>query len=739
MAQQGRYLVSAAQVGFVRYWSGPLDVAAGGLALPPLTLRPNAVTALKEVTVVGQKALFERQADRTIVNVEGTTLAAGNTALDVLSRSPGVTVSGQGDIALRGKQGLLVLIDGKRQPLGGTELAEYLRTLPAEQVKNIELITSPPASYDAQGGAGIIAINLKKDQRQGVNGTANLSYGHGHYGRFTSGGSLNYRHRKVNAFGSYTYADRRSSLEIFSHRDFYEQGQLTGTSDEDNLTPSHRQAHSWKAGLDYNLSSRTVLGVATTGLAARTTTHGTDLLTLADATGRPTATLSPLVASRSTTPNRTGNLNLRHVFADSSHSRTLTADLNYASYRTHRQQDLTALGESGVNLAQLTGTQTGALDFETAQVDYVHPLPNRLELSTGAKVSRFHSSNDVLFYRVADGMNTLDSTQTNLFRYDENINAAYVSLRQTTAQTTLQLGLRGEQTNTHGVQAVGNQDFERNYFQLFPSASLSYKLSSRHEVAVALSRRIDRPTYTSLNPFRVYYNASAYESGNPSLVPQTSTNVELSHTFLQKYSTSLTYSNTQHPIVEVVQPVSATGRLIANTTVNLDVQHHLDLTLTVPIEPRKGWTIYNNVVLYYNHYVGQQAGTALNRGQVAASVTSTQSIALGHGWSTDLTARYQSPQVDGFIRLLANGELTLGAQKSLWEGKGNLKLNVTDVFRTTPYRGISSYANYTEHYKLRFDNRAATLAFSYRFGNAKVLSTQRRPDSATDEKRRAGS
>jgi ferric enterobactin receptor len=131
-----------------------------GLELAPLVLHPNTATALKEVTVVGQKALFERQADRTIVNVEGTTLAAGNTALDVLSRSPGVTVSGEGDIASRGKQGLLVLIDGKRQPLSGTELAEYLRTLPAEQLKNIELITSPPAGYDAQGGAGIIAINL---------------------------------------------------------------------------------------------------------------------------------------------------------------------------------------------------------------------------------------------------------------------------------------------------------------------------------------------------------------------------------------------------------------------------------------------------------------------------------------------------------------------------------------------------------------------------------------------------
>lgn len=262
----GRYLVSVAQVGYERYWTVSLTLPAEGLALPPIILHPSAATVLQEVRVVGQKPLFEHQADRTVVNVEGSTLAAGNTALDVLARSPGVTVSND-NLSLRGKQGLLVLIDGKRQPMTGTELADYLRSLPAEQMRSLELITTPPASYDAQGGAGIIAIHLKKDQRQGTNGTANVGYGRGYHGRFTTGFSLNYRRNKVNLFGNYAYSDRTRQLPLAVHRNFTREGQPLGASDQHNDNRLRAQAHTWRAGLDYTLSKRTMLGATVSGLA----------------------------------------------------------------------------------------------------------------------------------------------------------------------------------------------------------------------------------------------------------------------------------------------------------------------------------------------------------------------------------------------------------------------------------------------------------------------------------------
>ncbi|WP_254846435.1 TonB-dependent receptor domain-containing protein [Hymenobacter sp. CRA2] len=734
----GPYLVSAAQVGFVRYWSAPFDLPAAGLALPSVTLRTSAATVLKEVTVLGQKPLFERQADRTVVNVESSPLAAGNTALDVLSRSPGVTVDGSDNLALRGKQGLLVIIDGKRQPMTGTELADYLRTLPAEQLKSIELITNPPASYDAQGTAGIIAINLKQDQRRGANGSVNLGYGRGKFGRLTAGTTLNYRRDKLNAFGSYTYADRGNYLRLNNNRAFYEQGRRAGGSTQEDYTAISSWTQNWKAGVDYNFTDRTTLGAELTGQAALSKGKGTNAVTLLDADGGAIRTLVSDAYRNAKTPNLTANLNLRHAFADSSNSRALTADANYASYRLSRQQGLASLLDTGSAPRQLLSDQTGHLTLFTGQVDYAHPLLHRRLLSGGVKTSHVESDNDALFLQTADGVTVVDTDQTNRFRYNETIQAAYVSFQQTGTRATWQAGLRGEHTTARGVQDVGNQRFDRKYFQLFPSASLKYAFSTKHELTLALSRRLDRPGYDQLNPFRVYLNATTYRSGNSALLPQTSYNAELTHTYLQKYTVGLSYSNMHHPIIIVVQPATATSRLILARPVNLTTQHYAALTLTAPIEPCKGWSIYNNVVFYYSRFTGELAGTALDRAKPSVNLSSTHTVALGEGWSFDLSATYQSPEVYGFITSRANGDVTAGLQKSLWKGLGTLKLNVTDIFYTNRNIATSTYDNYVENFTQRRDSRVGTVSFSYRFGGSQT-SSRSRTDTAEEEKRRVGS
>ncbi|HEY0109948.1 MAG TPA: TonB-dependent receptor, partial [Fibrella sp.] len=225
----GRYRLSASQVGYGRTWSDVVTVATEGITLPDLVLKPSQATTLNEVKVVAQKPLYERLADRTVVNVEGSALAAGNTSLDILSRSPGVTVDNNDNLALRGRQNVLVLIDGRRQPMSGTELADYLRALPADQLKSSELITNPPAKYDAQGTAGIISINLRKDQRLGTNGTVQASYGRSQFDKYTAGITLNNRRKmasgaSVNLFGSYNYANREGQSLLDIHRDFYTPG-----------------------------------------------------------------------------------------------------------------------------------------------------------------------------------------------------------------------------------------------------------------------------------------------------------------------------------------------------------------------------------------------------------------------------------------------------------------------------------------------------------------------------------
>ncbi|HEX9957541.1 MAG TPA: outer membrane beta-barrel protein, partial [Fibrella sp.] len=458
----GRYRLSASQVGYGRTWSDVVTVATEGITLPDLVLKPSQATTLNEVKVVAQKPLYERLADRTVVNVEGSALAAGNTSLDILSRSPGVTVDNNDNLALRGRQNVLVLIDGRRQPMSGTELADYLRALPADQLKSIELITNPPAKYDAQGTAGIISINLRKDQRLGTNGTVQASYGRSQFDKYTAGITLNNRRKmasgaSVNLFGSYNYANREGQSLLDIHRDFYKPGAnrqqlLTGSSDQINRSLYTTTAHTARAGLDYTPSNRTVLGVVLSGQESRSPGQiGLNQTSLYDPNGKLTDTYDARSNRTFVSPNGAVNLNFKHTFADSTNSPELTADADYARYRTNRFQDLftqyTLTGRTGT---LLTGDQQGDLSIMSAKTDYIRPLAHRARLEAGAKFSQVSSDNDVVFRMTEGSLTTVDPNRTNRFKYDETILAGYINWNRTFAKTNLQLGLRAEQTLARG-------------------------------------------------------------------------------------------------------------------------------------------------------------------------------------------------------------------------------------------------------------------------------------------------
>lgn len=742
----GQYLVSAAQVGFERQWSKPFAVNGEKVALPALTLASSARTQLKEVQVVGTKPQFERLADRTVVNVENSPLSAGNTSLDVLRRSPGVTVDGNDNLALRGRQGLLVLIDGKRQPMTGAELADYLRALPADQVKNIELITNPPAKYDAQGGAGIIAINLRKDQKLGTNGSYNVSYGYGRYGKFTSGLTLNHRRKKLNVFGNYTFADRRNWNALTISREFftYADGQKTvnSRSELDNSGVGHGRSHAWKAGLDYYLSERTVLGVVANGLALKTDSRGSNNVKSYTADGRLTELYNSVNLRDGELPNYSLNANFRHTFQDSLGQHELTADADYARYDGRRGQLLDTRYELPAGLDRLRSDQRNDLTIQSVKADYTRPLSKTARLEAGSKISWVLADNDLLFQEpirpgAVDEL-VRDPKRSNRFRYDENIVAGYVSVSQTLPQWTLQAGLRGEQTNAVGRPEANSQPFDRHYFQLFPSAAVKHTFSDKNETSLSVSRRIDRPSYGQLNPFRSYINPTTYGAGNENLLPQTSYNFELTHTFRQKYSLGLSYAVTNNPIVGTVQPAPEGGQAVVSTTDNLDRQYNYALTLTAPVDIAKWWSVYNNGVLYYSRFVGNLAGTSLNAGRPAYNLSQNHTFVLGHDWKADLTANYDSPNRYAFFVGRGQGQVSVGVQKGLWHNKATVKLNATDIFFTNKTRSTVDFDNYGERFFQRYESRVVTLSLNYRFGNDKVAPSKRRGGGAEDEKRRAG-
>ncbi|HEX8426047.1 outer membrane beta-barrel protein [Hymenobacter sp.] len=737
-AAPGRYLVSGVQLGYGRVWVGPLDVSEAALSPLALTLTASAVQ-LQGVTVTGEKPLFERLPDRTVVNVENSSLSSGNTVLDVLGRAPGVAVGGNDNLALRGKQGVLVLLDGKRVPLTGADLATLLRSLPAEQVRSIELITNPPAKYDAQGGAGIIAINLKKDQRFGTNGNANASYGRGKYGKFTTGLSLNHRSKAVNVYGTYAYTDRPGFQNLAFDRLYYQDDRLTSRSDQYNKRRIGLVSHSWRTGLDYTASQSTTFGIAASGLGRRVPVDATNTSVFTDDTNTPTLAYTARTESEVRTPNVGGNFTFRHTFRpDSAGTPELTADADLAYYGTDRNLALaTTYQFPQLSPRLLTSDQDGTLTIYSVKADYVLPLPNGLRAEAGVKASWVRSNNDVLFYNTVDGSRTLDPNQSNSFRYQENIRAAYVNLSHTSPKLTIMAGLRAEQTEAIGRQTTGNSGFDRNYLQLFPNLSLRRTISETHEMGFSLSRRLDRPTYSQLNPFRFYIDPTTYRAGNPGLLPQTSYNIELTHTY-HKLTTGLSYAYTSNPILTVYQLDSNTaGVLVGQTDANLRNEHYYAFTLAVPLTPAKWWQLYANAELFYIYFNGTFSGSTTLPGQVGAILSANNTFNLGKGWSADLSGSYNSREQYGFEVVRSYGQVAVGVQKTVLAGRGTLRLNGTDLFYTAPVRSSARYAILTANQRSAQDTRVGTFSFAYRFGSNEVAPARKRATSAEDEKRRA--
>ena len=735
----GPYRISAAQVGFARYWSPVLTVATSGLALPPIRLVASAATVLKEVTVTGRKPPYERLADRTVVNVADSPQSTGASTLDVLSRAPGVTSDAAENLSLRGRKGLLVVVDGKRLPLTGSELADYLRSLPAGQVQTIELITNPPAQYDAQGGAGVIAINLKKDQRLGTNGNFNLSYGRGEYGKFSSGLGLNYRRKNLNLYGNYTYSDRGSFVRV----DFERQYGTTAARPAAGSRLAFEQvtalrSHSGKVGLDLTLNPRTLLAASATLLASQTDYTMRTQGLLSGPQGELTDRYHSTVDQDLGRPSGSLNLNLRRALADSATAATLTADADYAHYRTTRALLLTKYAdEPAAAPTMLDGDQRSDLSIGAFKLDFSQPRSHRARLDVGLKATRIRSDNAVVFVNIANGSSMLNPFISNNFRYDENVNAAYLSWRGTAGRSAVQAGLRAEQTNTR-ADVPGKLQLERHYFQLFPSISVQRPLGERHALGMALARRIDRPTYGQLNPLRNYLDATSYRAGNPDLVAQTSNSAELTYTYHQKFVGSLSYVLTDQPFVNVVQPSPDGGLLVVNQDVNLSTEHYYALNLTAPFDLTKWLSVYASGVFYYARFVGRLADTDLDRGRPACTLTLNTSLTLPHGWSADVNGLYESGEQYGFERISPRGQLSAGLQKSLFNRQATLRLNAADIFYTTPFHVTSSYRSFAETFYTRQDSRVVTAAFTYRFGSGKVAAARKRTVGAEDELRRAG-
>ncbi|MBL7783702.1 MAG: TonB-dependent receptor [Saprospiraceae bacterium] len=735
------YRIAASLLGFEQQMSRPLEISTADVALPPITL-PESAQALQEVTVAAQRPFIERRSDRLIVNVDNSIMATGSTAFEILGRSPGVIVSANDAITIRGRAGTIIMIDGKPTPLAGQDLANYLRALPSGSIDRIEVITNPSAKYDAAGNAGIIDIRLKKDKSLGTNGSANAYYSQGVYPKFGAGFTFNHRQKKWNLFGNYNYSDRDWMNDLQLYRTFYENGQPTGAYDQRNLLILPFHFHNGRVGADYFLSPSTTVGVLASGSLNRYNARTNNFSDVENGAGERIGAFNTTNAGRDKWPMLALNGNLKHSFRQK--GREISVDLDYIQFGNTTAQNYTTryFDTEGVEYRPpylLVGDLHGDLKIRSAKADYTHPLGSMGKLEAGLKSSLVDADNELEFYDKSDAAHPiLDTTISNHFLYRENINAAYLNYSREWAKFSLQAGLRAENTVAKGNQLTTGQTFDRNYVNWFPSTFLTYQFSEKYTMGLNMSRRLDRPTYDQLNPFKSFLDPSTLKVGNPYLNPQFTWSFEWNHTFRQRYTATLSYAVTVDNITQVIGPVEGLERVTAQTDRNLAQAEYYTLSLSAPLQPFKWWNSINSLDVYQGLYKGDFANTTVNDGNLVLFFNNNNTFTLKNDWSAELNFRYKTHEVYGFMDINPMWGLGFGVQKQCWNRQVTLKLAFTDVFWTDLPSATIRYRDYTEVFDVRRETRLATLSISYRFGSNQVAQARRRSGGAEEERRRAG-
>jgi iron complex outermembrane recepter protein len=741
----GRYLVSVTATEHSKSFSPIFEVtdSTPAITLKTIELAPQ-VKSLGAVTVTAKRPLLEQKIDRTIINVEAAITNTGNSALEVLEKSPGISVDKDGNISLKGKDGVIVLVDGRQTYLGGADLANYLRNLQANQMDQIEIMTNPPAKYDASGNSGIINIKTKKNRQMGYNGSVNIGYGQGAYPKFNDGLNFNYRKNKVNLFTnlSHSYSENFNTLTIqrnFRHKDTKE---VVSHFEQEARNKNLSRSYNAKLGMDYFPSKKTTLGVVFNGFLNKREGNNNNLTDISDAHGNLLSQTKATLTNQQEWKNFSTNLNFRRAL-DTAGSE-LTADLDYSQYNSKNNPAMInsyfdEFGNPTFAADTLLGGLPQDIKIYSGRIDYTKYLKRGARFEAGLKSSLVETDNNAVYDSIINGEMVHDYGRSNYFIYKENINAAYVNLNHPiNKKWGAQVGLRLENTNAIGDQVTTVERFNRNYTQLFPTAYLQYQHNKKNTFVMNYGRRIRRPDYQNLNPFINFIDRYTYSKGNPNLKPQFSHNIEVSHSYQSFITTTLNYSRTDDIIQNVLEQNEEKNETFVRKA-NIANQRQYGISFNTNIPVTKWWKSNVYVNVFNNKFDGIVNDTTITIDATTLSLNGSQQFNFAKTWSAEISGFFRTGGIEGVIKAKPFGMVSLGVGKQIMKNKGTIRLNVRDVFYTQKFRGYSRYGNVDAAFQERGDSRVVNLNFTYRFSKGKINGTpKRRAGSASEEQNRVG-
>lgn len=697
--------------------------------LGKLTIAPNS-ELLKEVEVVGEKRMLEMAIDKKVFNVEKNIVSAGGSATDVLQNVPSVSVDIDGNISLRGSGNVTVLVDGKPSGLTGAGRAAVLQQIPASSIESVEVITNPSVKYDPDGMSGIINIVLKKNQKAGANGSISAGIGTGD--KYNASGNLNFRNRKINVFVNYSFRDNpRYGNGTMLRQNFFTDSTWYLNQYANSL--STPVSHMVKTGIDFFANDKNTLGVSTTLNSERGLNEERVEYQNLDGMRYLTGLSFRDIDEEDASESADVSLYCKHIFNNP--KQTISGELNYSgsiekSEEKFSQQeyftDYTPM-PSNPNL-QNTFTQRDYGIF-TGLADYVQPMKEKARLETGVKSIVRNVENEFSSQSLDSGSLSWqnDSALDNHYFFQEQVHAGYGTYANAFGKFSFQVGLRLEQAYTFSKQRKAGTENKRDYFSYFPGGHFSWKSSKSSEFQVSYSKRINRPSVQSLIAFMDYDDPLNIRLGNPDLKPEYIHSVEISHAFQNERNT-LTSSVYYRRVVDMIQRFRSVDSLTGGAIIrfeNYAGSSNMGFEFVARNELFKWWALTSNLNLYRSVIDATNIDSDLHNEGFGWSGKMTSNFSFPKAFQLQVSGNYRAPAPVALGTMKAMYSVEFGVKKDIFKGKGNLNLNVGDIFDTRQFGIDIVQPGYRHSFTRKRESRIVTLNFTYKFGKSEGRQKQK--------------
>jgi outer membrane receptor protein involved in Fe transport len=690
-------------------------------------------TMLDVVEVRKEESTVEIKLDKKVYNVGQDMMVKGGTVSDVLDNVPSVSVDVEGNVSLRGNDNVRILIDGKPSGLGGINISEALKLIPAETIDKVEVITNPSARYDAEGGGGIINIVLKKGKNLGINGTVTAITGNPD--NFGINGTINLRTKHFNVFTTQGYSYSNSPGNSLTDTEYLEaDGLPTSYVDERRNNQRIRKGYNGNIGAELFISPTT----SWTNTFAYRKSDGENPDNVFLYQYNQNRVLNTITNrfndERSDDTDYDYSTNFIKKFKTDGHQ--LSIDGSY-SISKDNDMSLIDINENDVLTNTLLNDQqrTGNIQKQKRmllQADYILPIGNKHRFEAGYRGNLMDLTTDYAVENLDAGIWINDAQFTNALQYKERVNALYTQFGSKINKFSYLLGLRFEDSNIEINQFTQANFNTKNYNNLFPSAFITYELGDFQNVSLSYSKRISRPRSRFINPFSSLSSNINLFRGNPDLDPSLTDSYDLG--YLKKwnkltFNTSAYFNRTKDAVqfVRNTEIINNTSVLVTSP-VNVGFEDRFGFEFTLNYNAYKWWKLNGNFNFFRNQTSGDYTFVNLNGESENidfsntalswfARITSKVSLPSGIEWQTNGT--YNAPQTNAQGRSRGIASMNLAFSKDVMKDKGTIALNVSDVFNSRKRIMETNVPSQNAYSEMQWRERQVNLSFTYRFNRKK--------------------